>query len=186
MAYYYCDFREKKSQSPENVLGALICQLCKQLDEASEELIEFADAHRTDGGQYSAPIYEELEKLLLSLLAGCPQIIIILDALDECLNRDNLLVFLKLLPTLDACNIKVLVSSRQEGDIQVVFADQPQQSANIYAVDRDVRAYIKASIAKSRRLQLLPPELMRTVEDSLCKEAKGMCVTPDCWRFTFI
>ena len=174
VVYYYCDFREKKSQRSENVLGAIICQLSKQLEDTPGELLEFFNSHRTDNEEYSTPTYRELEDLFMSLLIHYPSIIIVLDALDECLNRESLLLFLNSLIVYDACKIKVLVSSRQEGDIQAAFAKHPQQSTNVYAVDEDIRSYIDDSIRKSNRLSRLSPDLMDLVKDSLHTGANGM------------
>ena len=176
VVYYYCDFREKKSQRAENVLGSLICQLSKQLKEVPEELLELFESHRTDSGQHSSPTYQELEGLFVSLLSYCPFVTIVVDALDECLNREALLLLLCFLPAYDLCKVKVLVSSRQEGDIQAAFAQQPKQSTKTYAVNEDIRSYIDDSIGKSSRLSRLSPNLMEEVKDSLHAGANGMCV----------
>ena len=176
VVYYYCDFREKKSQKAGNVLGSLICQLSKQLKEVPVELLEFFESHRTDTGQHSAPTYHELEGLFVSLLSYCPFITIVVDALDECLNREALLLLLCFLPACDLCKVKVLVSSRQEGDIQAAFAQQSKQSTKTYAVNEDIRSYIDDSVGKSSRLSRLSPNLMEEVKDCLHTGANGMCV----------
>ena len=155
IAYYYCDFREKKSQRSENVLGGLISQSSKQLKEAPVKLLEFFNSHRTDNEKYSTPTYRELEDMFVSLLNNCPSVIIVIDALDECLNREALLLLLNSLALSSACRIKILVSSRQEGDIQTAFAHKPQQSTNVNAIDEDIRSYIDDSISKINRLSRL-------------------------------
>ena len=176
IAYYYCDFRDEQSQRAESVVGSLICQICRQLNGKPTSLLDFAQSHSTDNGQLSTSTYRDLEGLLLTLLDACPSIIIAIDGLDECHNRESILSLLVQLPLQKTYKAKVLVTSRVEEDIRTTFAGQNQQSTRVHASNEDINLYISNSIAESSRLRRLSPALTNRVKDSLSIGANGMYV----------
>lgn len=104
--------------------------------------------HTTDDGRVNAPAYEELEKLLLHVLdstkgPGTWSVTVVIDALDECNDREGLLQLLASLPERAESNVKVFVTSRREIDIQRCFNEFPQVSLRESAVDNDVRKYLE-------------------------------------------
>ena len=174
LLYFYCDFREKDSQKAETVLGTLICQICAQFPGLPAQMRDFVGTFSTDSGQYISPSYDDLEEVFLALLKELPSVTIVLDALDECINRDNLLLLLQQLPTSASCHVRILVSSRQEGDIEEAFEGYAQHSLRVHAVDEDIDSYVFSAISKSKRLQRLPRELQHQVRTTLHDRARGM------------
>ena len=135
---------------------------------------DFVNRFSTETGQLMSPNYEDLEEVFLALLQDMPSVTIVLDALDECLSRDNMLSLFQRLPTSTKCRVRILVSSRQEGDIEEAFANYAQYSLRVHAVDKDIDSYVSSAIAKSKRLQRLPYELQNEVKTILRYRAHGM------------
>jgi hypothetical protein len=115
-AYFYCDFRRSESQDPITVIGSLVAQLCSQFGWYPEEL-ELAFDHSSNiAGQKRRPSFSVLRDTLLSF-AGDNKIILLIDALDECGRRKDVLDFISNLKEATRY-INILITSRDESDIQ--------------------------------------------------------------------
>ena len=156
------------------MLGALICQLCMQSPELPSRMQDFVRKFSTDTGQFISPDFDDLEAVFRDLLGSIPSVTIVLDALDECTNRDHILSLLQRLPTSMSCRMRVLVTSRREGDIEEAFTNYAQYSLRVHADDKDIDAYISSAINTNKRLQRLPPELKNRVRTTLYDETHGM------------
>ncbi|KAL9625855.1 MAG: hypothetical protein Q9160_000175 [Pyrenula sp. 1 TL-2023] len=174
LAYFYCDFRNKESQRPEYVLGGLVVQLCSQLEKTPAPLQEFIQAHRIQPDRFATPTCKDLEKLLLKVLEFVPRATIIVDALDECMDRHVLLEVLTALPATDQASVKVLVSSRQEGDIEAALSGFDRLSTRVDAHDQEIALYVSSCMSSSERLRRLPDPLRQTVTRALVQGACGM------------
>ena len=86
----------------------------------------------------------ELTRLLKGTLECLPPTYIILDALDECTDRECLLPLLKDLRTWSGMNVHFLVTSREEEDIKIALKMLATASVNIRGcgVDADIEKYI--------------------------------------------
>lgn len=132
------------------------------------------EEHATKDGQVSALTYGELEALLVAVLSECPPTTLVLDAVDECQERECLLILLVRLADSPTFRAKVLVSSRRELDIQYAFESMPRISIESGVVDNDIRCYLEYVIKTNMRLHRLSPSLKSTVLDSLTSGANGM------------
>lgn len=139
MAYFYCDFRRSEYQDPVNVIGSLVAQLCSQLHFPLE--LQLAFTHSSSGGQKRGPTLSMLTETV-NMLAKENKIILLIDALDECDKRDNILNAISSLKGAD--NINLLITSRTELDIQegLYFFNLLRIESNLDAVDEDIRSYI--------------------------------------------
>jgi len=86
VACFYCDFQSQKTQTPENVLGALVKQIVSGLGAVPEEIeVAFQKAQDRVGGRgLRVP---EAVSLLKAALAPLDRAFICIDALDELLGR---------------------------------------------------------------------------------------------------
>jgi hypothetical protein len=92
MAYFYFDFNDGKKQRHESLIRSLIVQLSTQNEKYTEAL--HALYSHSQSGKYQ-PSYDGLVGTLQSMLQSYPKTYIILDALDECTDREELLTFLQ-------------------------------------------------------------------------------------------
>jgi hypothetical protein len=89
MAYFYCDFTKPEFEDPVNIVGSLVAQLCSQ-QESFPEKLEVAFAHCSSGGQRRRATLAMLVEILVAL-AVKTKVILLVDALDECDKRGNIL-----------------------------------------------------------------------------------------------
>lgn len=179
-AYFYCDFRDANSQKPEAVLGGLLSQLCLQVQSWPDAVDESMKRHTTDDGKVTAPSYEELKMLLIHVLDSTDalesnkSVTLVIDALDECNDREELLLLLASLPHGTGSNVKLFVTSRREVEIQRCFNEFPQVSLRESAVDNDVRRYLEHTMKTSPAFRKLGDSLKEFIVMSLAIGSNGM------------
>jgi hypothetical protein len=117
----------------------------------------------------------ESQKLLLAVIPQCPNLTLVIDALDECNSRSDILGFLASLQRKPS-KIKILVTSRREHDIQQAFANLPQVHLDKLSVQRDVHLYLSSIVSRDERLRRLNPSLKRLMVETLTNRAQGMQV----------
>lgn len=134
------------------------------------------EEHNTKDGQLRALTYSELESLLVAVLQECPPTTLVLDALDECQDRECLLELLVRLADSPTFSAKILVSSRRELDIQNAFDSMPRIPIESDIVDKDIHSYLEYVIKTNKRLYKLSPSLKTTILETLTLGANGMYV----------
>jgi hypothetical protein len=85
-------------------------------------------------GEIQQPSDEELQKVLCDILDKFLQVYIMIDALDECTDREKTLNWVNKLISDTICkpsNLHVVVTSRPERDIDVIFAALDPHSIDI-------------------------------------------------------
>jgi hypothetical protein len=90
------------------------------------------------------PTINELTGLLKEILESIPSMYLILDALDECTDREDLLWLLKDINMWSQTNTHILVTSREERDIKHALKAFVTTSISIQGsgVDADIYKYI--------------------------------------------
>ena len=114
VAYFYFDFNNSDKQTTEKLIRSLIVQLLAQCQQSSESLQSAYS--RSQNGQ-NQPTIEDLTMFLHQMLENFNGSYILLDALDECTDREGLLEFIKVLMDWNIHGIHVLATSRKEHDI---------------------------------------------------------------------
>ena len=104
----------------------------------------------------------------------------ILDALDECRERDELLADLEQIVSWEDANLHLLVTSRREQDIEQVLTptNNTRNRINIQSelVNADIRTYVHDRLQTDRKLRRWQndPKVQFEIEDTLIKKAHGM------------
>ena len=123
IAYFFFDGRDsqKELQLHNKLIRTLISQLSDTRHSGISE--KLADLYKRCG-ELQQPSDEQLQNVLCDILDGFSQAYIVIDALDECTDREKTLNWLNKL-ILDtnrkAANIHVVVTGRPERDISEVF-----------------------------------------------------------------
>ena len=173
-AFYYFDFRDTASEKPENALGAIIAQLCKWLDPFPSEVEEASQRCTSMDGRVAPPSFEELTRLLIHVLDLCPPVLLVIDALDECIERDSFSRLLQGLALKMGSKIRVLITSRREIDLERLFKTMPQLSVQSHAADQEICQMITTEISVHPRFQNLGETLKVAIITSLSDGAGGM------------
>lgn len=189
-AFFFCDYKNRITQTPENILSAISSQLALQNEEACVLLEKYwAKLHPERALQRSASV-PELQSLLKDMMKSFQQVHLIVDGLDECgddtedvvdalldivNNSDNIsTAFL----SRDEDNIrKRLVSTRDNDggmrdDIEDDF-DRIEIAAHTHDVTEFVTAEIEKRIA-SKRMHIQDLDLKDEIIEQLISRAKGM------------
>ena len=155
------------------MLGSLLQQLVRHQPDILNEICDIY--HRHKDGKYP-PTRSELSSLLQSL--SLSKVFVIVDALDECINEDNMST--KLLCEFQKLHssLHLLITSR--GHIINVKHEFPDaRKLDIRARDGDLKVYLEERIRKAERLKIYvdkKPELGETIKNKIIKKADGMSV----------
>lgn len=101
---------------------------------------------------------------------------ILLDALDECTDQENLLEFIKAFMDWDIDTLRVLTTSRKENDITTALEPLVtcQLSIQSALVDADIRVHILERLSNDPKLKRWPVDIQKEIGHALTRGAKGM------------
>jgi hypothetical protein len=118
---------------------------------------------------------------LSAVLHYFDHIYLVVDALDESLNRGSLLQTLVKISTDQIFKkIRLMAFSRKEIDIERTFENVATGiSLSNTWVEEDIRLYIQNRLRNSHKLRRWPEALRAEIETALVNGAKGMYVLKD-------
>lgn len=168
-SYYYCYFGRDQDEVP-HLLRWVINQLCRESQYIPKEIL---DSFLT-GEQTSVPV---LIQALSAVLLNFRYVYVMLDALDETLERQNLLGLLNQLAGVSFEKLGLLVTSRKMIDIEISLTpiSTGMSLSNPY-VDEDIRIYIQNQLHDHHKIRTWPKLLSDEISVALVKGAKGMYV----------
>jgi hypothetical protein len=120
--------------------------------------------------------------VLQSMIQDIPQVYIVLDALDECIQHEELMDMLELMAGWKAPNLHLLVTSRRnrviEGSLEGFVDVQNQICLQSAVVDKDIQRYVQQRLSDDKGLSKWDKDdaLRQEIESALIKGSKGMCV----------
>ena len=173
---FFFDFNDSRKQTLESLVRSLLGQLyCSSNEQHRTELDALYSEHQ-DGR--STPSTATLVQALQRTISNESKLSIVIDALDECQTKLEVLRWMRDICTLDAA---ILVTSRQEVDIETYFRMSinnlniiPLQEA---AVNRDIQDYVHAVLrADDKGFKRWHSRLavLEEIETELTKKACGM------------
>lgn len=180
-AYFFFDNRSAQTDLAlhEKFIRSLIRQLCRQykgqLSHQSKgmppSLVEMYD------GGYQRPSMRSLEFTLQKIVEEFERVYIVIDALDECLDRKKVLTWVEELLQWKAGKLRILLSSRTEADIRERFDCMP----NVVRVhvsrnftDADIEIYLDSALLKTAGLDPSDKQTIKRVRGVLAAGADGM------------
>lgn len=175
--YFFFDFNDPDKQRHENMIRSLLGQIslhCVNLPPVLEELYSSC----LNGER--KPNFEAVLKTFHQLATAFKKTFIVLDALDECNHRSELLASIEELISWDDTDLRVLVTSRKEKDIEDSILPLTKDEARVRIqsalVDADICAYVHDQLQTNRKLQRWQrrPEVQMEIETTLMEKANGM------------
>lgn len=126
--------------------------------------------------QQKQPTSEELKDILFQILKSFRTIYVLLDALDECIDREDLLKFMESLLGWKMSGLHILTTSRKENDIATSFESLVtcQLCVQSALVDADIRIHVLDRLSNDPKLKKWPVNIQKEIEDALVKGANGM------------
>lgn len=162
----YCNFKERDSQSPENLLAGCCAQLFQyRLPQALTTLHSLHEVQKTK------PAWKDIRNIFKDCVASYDTVYVVIDALDECVEnvRNILLTHFKASPS----NVGLLVTTRHIGEIDQDF----DAFHEIRASPSDLRRYILSRINGNSRLAGFVRDhasLQQDICDGIVSKADGM------------
>ncbi|CAL1703640.1 unnamed protein product [Somion occarium] len=169
-AYFYCDFRDPESTRSCVVIRTLVAQLMRQgLTVGVEELTKMKMQSETPPDDI-----EELYPLLLKAASSSVDPILVIDALDECRDVEELTCCLLRLNK--EAGARVFVTSRKEQKIYEVFKDLPSISLKheVRHLQDDIEKLIESELGSRPKLARLPQDLRKEIGSTLLTKSDGM------------
>ena len=130
------------------------------------------------GNGHQEPTLDDLQNTLQEILGGFSSKFIILDALDECAEREKILNWIQALISEKNLNLglQLIVTSCPEQEIN----DQFQSHHSIDLVkepeNHDLRAYLDYQLQNNSSLQKWKFDTQELIKSTLLKKADGMYV----------
>ncbi|PGH31047.1 hypothetical protein GX50_06155, partial [[Emmonsia] crescens] len=174
---FFFDFTDTNKQSLDKLLRSLVAQLYSGCEDSQKELDKLFSFCK-DGQRQ--PTYESLFATFLQMVNYVEKIQIIIDALDECKTRRDLLLWMRNLTSSGHAGLHLLVTSRKEEDIESELKRwlhlEDIVSIQQDSVNDDIRAYVHERLRNDchfKRWQS-EPSVQDEIETELMKKADGM------------
>ena len=171
IAYLYCNFRQQQDQKPVDLLASILGQLVQRqpsVPNSIKTLYERCQDKRM------RPSFDEISKVLQSIMTSYSRTFIVIDALDECGTADGgCRKFLSAIFNLQAkTRTSLFATSRFIPGITEQFTGS--LSLEIRANDGDVRRYLDGHMSQLRPFVSRKPDLQEEIKAEIVKAVDGM------------
>lgn len=177
---FFFDFSDKAKQKPDDMCRSLAFQLYTRRVESRKELDSLLTSH--DNGR-KLPTTELLFECLLKMMQISGKVCIIIDALDECATRNDLIARVKTLTSSpELAQVQVITTSRPDEefvrDLRPCLGEHSCISIDRESVNADIRSYIGARLGKSKEFSKWTsmPSVLQKIQDEVGGKADGMQV----------
>lgn len=141
--YFFFDFNDTEKQQHEGMMRSLLSQLAMHFVSVPPAL-ETLYSSCMEGGR--KPNFEALKKTFHEMTTPFRATFVVLDALDECKERPELLADIEELSSWEDTNLRILATSRREKEIEDSILRLTKDANRICIqsalVNADIRAYI--------------------------------------------
>ncbi|EPE28299.1 P-loop containing nucleoside triphosphate hydrolase [Glarea lozoyensis ATCC 20868] len=170
VAFVHFDYRDRKSQTFENVMKRLIQQLTKSLERDSGDS---SLLHMKNESARSRPQVEHFLEILNVVTESFSDVRIVIDALDEC-DQTMRKIFVKMLQSLPA-KYRIFCTSRYLGEVDEIYSEWSW--LDVSATKEYVRSYVELQVKSSPRLQNYfhaARDLEGIICDQVTKNSQGL------------
>jgi hypothetical protein len=173
VAYFYFDFHDSAKQRYEILVRSLITQLSDQ-SVGTPEALEILFSSCQDGKRQ--PTVNALVTTLQSILRSFRESYIVIDALDECTSREELLGLIQEIVGWNMNTLHFLVTSRKEREIEDGLKGHVSSQINIQSslVATDIQIYVHEKLRLDPKWQKWPEKVRAEIEATLMDGAHGM------------
>jgi hypothetical protein len=174
LAFIYCNHKAKLSQTIEYFVGAIARQIVERRQVIPEDVRTLYEKHR---GKETRPTRTEYLDLLQSLAKECSEVYIVIDGLDECIDKDGQLIWNDLLTKLkdNVSNLRLLSTSRHIDNPAEILVGSTL--IDIRAREADIRTYVQGQLeSKNVLFQFCQQDhtLQNDILQAVVLKAEGM------------
>ena len=173
IAYFYFDFQSREKQQCQNLLRSLITQFFDQathIPEALGQLYSACQSNRRDIDQ------DDLITTLQHIVQAPQEAYIIIDALDECTEREALLELIQEIVGWKISTLHILVTSRKEREIEDCLMPLSWRTVDLQeaVVAGDIKIHVCERLQNDPKLKKWPVKVQAEIETALTEGARGM------------
>ncbi len=171
VAYMFCSYKSQNDQSAASLFAALLKQLVQSRPEITAPVTQMHELHLKRG---SKPSSSDILQALQSIFSAYTTIFIVVDALDECSDRDGARGQLidKLHELQTRKDIRLLFTSRFMPEITRKF--HSKSTLEIRASKEDVRRFVAGQIPRLPGCIRRDEDLKLAVQNKIVEAADGM------------
>jgi hypothetical protein len=173
VAYLFCSYKAQAEQTCDALLAALLKHLVQNRPDRAGAVIQM---HETHLKQRTRPPLDEIFAALQTACSSYPVVYVVVDALDECTNRDGtrakLIDRLRQLQT--KVNLRLMCTSRFIPEIEEEF--RSDAVFEVRASKQDVRRYVAGQLPRLPRCIQQDSRLRQDVQDGIAQAVDGMYV----------
>jgi hypothetical protein len=178
IVYFYFDFNNTQKQDPE----LMVCSLLQQLLQRLAMVYRSIDAFFSSCENGTRPPLHTLLDVTHQAMQKFSHVYVVIDALDECSKRSELLDVLETIASWQLQNLHLLMTSQKERDIETSLESYVRDSICLQSdvVDTDIQRYIQQRLSDDRNLTKWSKDadIKRDIEDALIRGACGMYLYP--------
>jgi hypothetical protein len=172
MAFYYFDFNDNRKRDVDSLARALLAQLlaqCPNNAKCIDELhfqIQYVQKRDVDF----------LLGILREFVQSFEQTYIVIDALNECSECEELMKFIEVVYGWESAQLHIFATSRQLPEIEETIRDRATDCICLQESNtmQDITMLVQQRLDSDRRLQKWPLHVRAEIQDSLIKGAGGM------------
>jgi Cdc6-like AAA superfamily ATPase len=177
LVYFFFRFDDDEKRNSNSMIRSIITQLQQAAPQVHEPL---CGLYSSCANGTRSPSPDQLRNTLRELIKPIPRVYIIVDALDECNDREELLEFIDQLFGWRLDNLHILLTSRREEEMKNMLTTWIDGSMTVSlqenVVDADIRAYLTHRLNNDKKLQKWSKidDLRHEIETTLMFKANGM------------
>ena len=174
-AYFYFDYNDSQKETVSGMLRSMIFQICTA-STAGRVPTAVDDLFRQSNNGLQPPSLQSLTNTFSALLASSPRTYLIIDALDECSERDRLIEFIRHLRE-SSEDASFLVTSRREHDLLEGLEgsiDVQIDLSHADGLEMDIDLHVRKSLETDQKLRKWKPLLKEEILSALVQGAQGM------------
>jgi len=175
--YFFFKYDDERKRRYEFMVRSLVLELALSCEVFPEALLEL---HKSCMLWKRAPSAAELLEVAARIIDQFEHVYLVIDALDECSDRRELLDALELVSKWQSGKTHILSSSRDLKDIQVSMetctTDTTDISLSTELVNNDIRAYVDEILKVDRELKRWRnnPDAQELIRSILVHKSNGM------------
>ena len=173
VAFFFCDYKNLETQKLGNILSSLALQIGLQKVEAFEKLQNYYGQLHPLSGLPRQPETTQLVDIIGSMSRLFEKVVVIVDALDECIDDTREVVGGIAKVARAAANISIALFGRNEDELSAELLPE-YQNIEIAAQAEDLGLYIGAEMTRRPALSLLDPLESSEIRQKLIAKANGM------------
>ncbi|KAI9861609.1 MAG: hypothetical protein M1813_005219 [Trichoglossum hirsutum] len=170
-AYLFCNYKSQVDQSAQSLLAALLKQLVQSRPDIAAPVTHIYDYHLK---QNSRPTLDDIFGALQSACSSYAAVHIVVDALDECADKDGARGRLidKLRELQARTDVWLMCTSRSIPEIMQKFCSNP--TLEVRASEEDVRGFVAGQMPCLPNCIRRDDELKRAIQDKIVESVDGM------------